>query len=309
MQAGSFWLDNIVLEKAAEASIGETYYATLEEAVEKAVANDTITLHSNVTLDARLDINKRVTINGNGHTITGNVELQNGQGGNLIANNVIFTNLNVTNQTLNATDCRINTLGVGGTGGVNRVTLTNCAVTNLNTYGYVTLAGTSSITGETTISGISGNWDKPQIILNDTSTVSGALTFANTIDLSANLGYQLVSGNIANFKAEWNNDTYKIDANGQIALQATEPVTGTVTKIATTGEGADVNADAVGYYGEITLANGQVPVWTITRNADNEFVTKRIDTATVDGLAKVGLVLYNFGDSSVTDYTISLTAE
>ena len=57
---------------ASQAAIGETEYATLEEAYEAAVEGDTITLLLSSTLENDLVIDKAITIAGQG-TITGNV--------------------------------------------------------------------------------------------------------------------------------------------------------------------------------------------------------------------------------------------
>ena len=53
-----------------EASIGNTGYATLEEAIADAEAGDVIVLNTNATVESKLEITKNLTINGNGNTIT-----------------------------------------------------------------------------------------------------------------------------------------------------------------------------------------------------------------------------------------------
>ena len=52
------------------AKIGEIYYATLAEAIAAAQNGDTITLLTNATLSGTTNINKSITIDGNGHTLT-----------------------------------------------------------------------------------------------------------------------------------------------------------------------------------------------------------------------------------------------
>jgi hypothetical protein len=54
------------------AKIGTLHYATLQDAIDNAVANDTITLVGNVTLEDSIIINKNLTIDGAGYTITSN---------------------------------------------------------------------------------------------------------------------------------------------------------------------------------------------------------------------------------------------
>ena len=55
---------------AAVAKIGDKYYLTLAEAIEKVEAEQTIALIDDITLTEHLTITKAVTINGNNHTIT-----------------------------------------------------------------------------------------------------------------------------------------------------------------------------------------------------------------------------------------------
>ena len=55
---------------ASVAKIGDKYYLTLAEAIEKVEAEQTIALIDDITLTEHLTITKAVTINGNNHTIT-----------------------------------------------------------------------------------------------------------------------------------------------------------------------------------------------------------------------------------------------
>ena len=67
-----------------EAKIGDTEYATLTEAIEKAKPGETVTLHKDITLDKRIVIDKNITLHGQpdkGHhkiTITGVPEMTYG---------------------------------------------------------------------------------------------------------------------------------------------------------------------------------------------------------------------------------------
>ena len=56
--------------KGNEASIGETQYATLADAVGKAKDGDTVTLLKDVTVSDTITIGKLITINGGNNTIT-----------------------------------------------------------------------------------------------------------------------------------------------------------------------------------------------------------------------------------------------
>lgn len=60
------------------AQVGDTYYATLAEAIENATAGQTITLLAGVTINSRLDIAQNVTIDLNGQTIAETMEDQFG---------------------------------------------------------------------------------------------------------------------------------------------------------------------------------------------------------------------------------------
>lgn len=66
-----FQMDLAGVKTYAEASIGEQKYTTLAEAVEKAEADQTVTLLKDAALTEKLTINKNVTIDGAGFTITG----------------------------------------------------------------------------------------------------------------------------------------------------------------------------------------------------------------------------------------------
>lgn len=75
---GTAWADNVtgdgrgnVTALSSAASIENTKYATLQNAVEGASENDTIQLLRDVTLTEKLTIDKAITLDGNGKTITG----------------------------------------------------------------------------------------------------------------------------------------------------------------------------------------------------------------------------------------------
>lgn len=55
------------------AAIGDTHYATLADAIAAASAGDTVMLLANVTITANIEINKTLTLDLNGKTITNNV--------------------------------------------------------------------------------------------------------------------------------------------------------------------------------------------------------------------------------------------
>ena len=59
-----------LVESFAVAKVGDTLYATLKEAVEKAPGGSTIILLKDITVSNPIQIDKSITINGNGHSIT-----------------------------------------------------------------------------------------------------------------------------------------------------------------------------------------------------------------------------------------------
>ena len=81
---GTVWADNLVGDGSSKvdiltsaASIGNTKYATLEDAVNGASENDTIQLLRDVTLTEKLTIDKAIILDGNGKTITGQKDSSN----------------------------------------------------------------------------------------------------------------------------------------------------------------------------------------------------------------------------------------
>ena len=93
-----FQMDLAGVKTYAEASIGEQKYTTLAEAVEKAEADQTVTLLKDAALTEKLTINKNVTIDGAGFTITGKSDDAN-------------VNFEVTNGTLTMKNAKLTGFG------------------------------------------------------------------------------------------------------------------------------------------------------------------------------------------------------
>ena len=68
MANSNITVDNVALARVAK--IGDVYYETIQEAVDAAQAGDTITLLRDVTLSDIFVINKAITLDGNGKTLT-----------------------------------------------------------------------------------------------------------------------------------------------------------------------------------------------------------------------------------------------
>ena len=134
--------------------------AALQAEIDAATAGDTITLTSDISADAIITINKAITLDGDGHTLTstagrainiettGTVEIKN-----LTVNasgerafNVINqpATLKLTNVTATAANYAVN---IAGTAGAAKVTITDSTLTGLNT---VNVAGAGAVV---TISG------------------------------------------------------------------------------------------------------------------------------------------------------------
>ena len=234
---GSVTFSNITVTGPAPVAIGSVGYSTLSDAVTAATTGNEIKIYGDVSFSNRIDINKEVTITGFGEmpTLSGAIEMQNGQGGNVTTSNIKYTNFNATNQTLTATNCEFTDLRVGGNSGDSkRIKLTDCTVDSLSTYGYVNLLGATTV-NNLTVSGISVNKennvpislnnsgsDRPKINVSATTSVGGMITFntSNFSDTVMNLcvdnGYDLVDGAAQNFSHTWNNSGYTITSDGII---------------------------------------------------------------------------------------------
>ena len=132
------------------AQIGDKQYASLDDAVTAASVNDTIKVIDNTSLTKKLTINKNVTIDGNGKTITGDA-------------NDASVYIEVTGGTFNLSNATLNDFG--GTAGTQSgngvikvpasaaegtlVNTTNVNVSDFNRSAYDISAGTFSINGGT----------------------------------------------------------------------------------------------------------------------------------------------------------------
>lgn len=66
---GNYFESDDALGVMYAAKVGKAYYATLEEAIENATTDETVTLLKDVTLDAQLTIDKKITLDGAENTI------------------------------------------------------------------------------------------------------------------------------------------------------------------------------------------------------------------------------------------------
>ena len=132
------------------AQIGDKQYASLEDAVTAASVNDTIKVIDSTSLTKKLTINKNVTIDGNGKTITGNT---NDAG---VYIEVMGGTFNLSNATLKDFGGAVGTqsgnavIKVPSTAAEDtKVNTTNVNVSDFNRSAYDISAGTFSITDGT----------------------------------------------------------------------------------------------------------------------------------------------------------------
>ncbi len=84
-----------VVEAFAVAKVGDIYYDSFEEAVEKASVDATVTLLKDVTTDKTIEVDKNITIDGNGKSITRTTDgmvmnVKYGDGTNVAVKNLVF---------------------------------------------------------------------------------------------------------------------------------------------------------------------------------------------------------------------------
>lgn len=139
------------------ASVGEQGYTTLQDAIDKAAVNATVTLEANVALDNMLVISKAVTLDLMGKTISASDAFQkdNSASYNNHLVDIQADGVTIKNGVLEAGSNNNHTLNVWK---ASNVTLQNLTLDNTNTYGgaplivgssNVTLAGNMNfITGE-----------------------------------------------------------------------------------------------------------------------------------------------------------------
>lgn len=155
-------------------------YATLKEAIDAADENSTITLNEDLTVTERVDINKKLTIEGNNHTITGS---ENYTATEPVTPAVVLISEAKDSVTLN------NLKIVGGSKNKfplnmyksTGVTLNNVSVTNKFTAGgAINVNGSSvTVTGTLTVSTVTGSWYGIDVDSGTNVSETPSLTFAD----------------------------------------------------------------------------------------------------------------------------------
>lgn len=111
------------VEKAYAASIGEQKYMSLADAVSAAKDGDTVNLLANVKDIGALSINRSITLEGNGNTISGNSSVYANKDCDITINNVKFSHITNEKKSLSA---------IYGSGLANKLTITNCEFDNID---------------------------------------------------------------------------------------------------------------------------------------------------------------------------------
>ena len=131
-------------------------FDSLEDALAAAEEGSTITLNENVSVTQRVLIAKGITLNGNGHSITGTGDFSSSSNPAVVLidtdNAVVLSNVSIIGGTSNKFPLNIYTSP--------NVTLNNVSVTNVFTNGGAMLVNASSVTvnGTLSISTAAGSW-------------------------------------------------------------------------------------------------------------------------------------------------------
>jgi len=131
-------------------------FDSLEDALAAAEEGSTITLNENITVTQRVYITKGITLNGNGHSITGVGDFSSSSNPAVVLidtdNAVVLSNLSIIGGTSNKFPLNIYTSP--------NVTLNNVSVTNVFTNGGAMLVNASSVTvtGNLSVSTAAGSW-------------------------------------------------------------------------------------------------------------------------------------------------------
>ena len=131
-------------------------FDSLEDALAAAEEGSIITLNENITVTQSAYITKGITLNGNGHSITGVGDFSSSSNPAVVLidtdNAVVLSNLSIIGGTSNKFPLNIYTSP--------NVTLNNVSVTNVFTNGGAMLVNASSVTvnGNLSVSTAAGSW-------------------------------------------------------------------------------------------------------------------------------------------------------
>ena len=223
-----------------EAELNGEYYATIEEALDKAVYGDTIILHMDINKD--VTIGKSVTIDGGNFKYTGNINVS-GTTSEVTVKNVNFENGTgyaiTTNRIKSITveDCTVNNYGFGflyANKSTPTVVVKNVTVDGGN-YGFHWVYGTSATLENVTMTNVTNG-----LLIQNYAGKTVTLKNCNLTNI--NIWERDGSSGVQTFKFEGNN-TVSTLSTSQYAKYVLSAVDATLTA----PEGLDVTADNVRY--------------------------------------------------------------
>lgn len=293
-------------DKAAR--IGSVYYDTLAEAINAATSDDTIVLVNDASIDEAITgLSKSFTLKGDNKTITLNKNIEFAAGGKLEISDVKLegtAKLDMkTSSVINANNVNFANLTLGGAGSASKGTLTNCEVTNMTTYGKITLVGTA-VTNANYAIGKSSSVDKPYLILDENSSVANLNV--DSID-SSSAPYTLFegSGTVTNVTVP---DGYEY-SNGVISVKAAEIPASASYKLIQEWTDADDPASAW----ELTVNPGTYTIDSFSlilkgSNNNSYNATQSPKSTKVSGGGAVFGVAVNKSSSFVKGMTLNVTS-
>ena len=186
------------------ATLGDAGFDTLEEAIAEAKAGDTIVLVRDVNLSELIKIEKAITLDLNGNTVTStakkafeiyaNATIRNGiiKGANRCVDTRKAVNLTLIDLTLIADDYTSafgnpQPLTIGGSENGTKVTMNNVNISAKDGYGIITFVKTELTAKNSIITGYSALYVKP-------GSENAVFNFVNT-DLSGSIGTNDVESN------------------------------------------------------------------------------------------------------------------
>ena len=214
----------------AVAEVNGTKYPTLADAYAAAEANDTIVLLDDVTLAEALVVEKAVTFDLGGNTVTGTAKkvfevhtdatFKNGtiEGVNRCIDTRTAVNLTVENVTLVADEYTTaygnpQPLTIGGYDNGTVVTLDNVTISSASGYGIITFVETDLTATDSTISGYNALYVK------DANSAGSTFNFVNT-DLTGSTASNDVAGNsFSTIAVRADNVTVNVDADSTVTAE------------------------------------------------------------------------------------------
>ena len=213
------------------ASIGDTYYATFDEAKSAAVAEDTLVLHKNLSISSKLTFGKTLTLDLNGKTITAAATIViNSTGGNtLTISDSSGNNSGTINSSVHAIEIKSGCSLIVNGGTITAMSTSKYAIYNNggtlavnggvitgNLYGIYQVGGTSTINGGDITGGTDGIKTSGSVTITG-GTISGS---SKGINQTQNKTITMSGGSVTS------DGTGIYSQSGEVWLSGTSTVTG-----------------------------------------------------------------------------------